>query len=105
MRILVSACLLGVRCRYDGAGKAWPSVAARQKRHIGEVLHCELSILKAQSPSCGSGKIYDGSFFGKLTAALLKSQGLRVITEEELTGGESVPSATEKRKLRKTPVL
>lgn len=78
--------------------------AARQKRRIGEMLHCELTILKARSPSCGSGKIYDGSFSGKLTAddgvtaALLKSQGLRVITEEELTGGKSVPPATEKHK-------
>lgn len=77
-------------------------MAARQKRRIGEMLHCELAILKARSPSCGSGKIYDGSFFGKLTAgdgvtaALLKSQGLRVITEEELTGGEPVSPATEK---------
>jgi uncharacterized protein YbbK (DUF523 family) len=45
---------------------------------------------KAKSPSCGCGKIYDGSFSGKLTdgdgvtTALLKRNGIEVITEEEL---------------------
>lgn len=28
---------------------------------------CEMAILKAKSPSCGSGLIYDGSFSGTLT--------------------------------------
>jgi uncharacterized protein YbbK (DUF523 family) len=27
---------------------------------------CDLAILKSGSPSCGCGKIYDGSFSGKL---------------------------------------
>ena len=31
-----------------------------------------------------------------MTAALLKQQGLQVITEEELADGENVPSAVEK---------
>lgn len=29
---------------------------------------CEAAILKAKSPSCGSGLIYDGSFSGKLAS-------------------------------------
>ncbi len=41
--------------------------------------------LKSKSPSCGCGRIYDGSFSGKLrsgdgvTAALLKKHGISVI--------------------------
>ena len=33
MKILVSACLLGTRCRYDGASKAHPEIAALAERH------------------------------------------------------------------------
>ena len=50
----------------------------------------ELAILKANSPSCGSGCIYDGTFTGTLTkgdgvfAAILKKAGIRVITEEDI---------------------
>lgn len=49
-----------------------------------------LCILKAKSPSCGSGKVYDGSFTGTLidgdgvTARLLKENGFRVISEVDL---------------------
>ena len=49
-----------------------------------------LIILKAKSPSCGLGKIYDGSFSGNLTdgdgitAKLLKENGFKVITENDL---------------------
>lgn len=48
------------------------------------------AILKAKSPSCGSGNIYDGSFEGKLVegdgvaAALLKSKGIKVFTELDI---------------------
>jgi len=47
------------------------------------------AILKARSPSCGVGQIYDGSFSGRLvegdgvTAALLKREGIIVKSEEE----------------------
>lgn len=46
------------------------------------------AILKANSPSCGCGSIYDGTFQGVLkgglgvTAALFKAHGIGVITEE-----------------------
>lgn len=150
MRILISACLLGVKCRYDGGSKSCPAAMKLAKEHVlvpvcpeqlgglatprlpaeirdGKVIRrdgvsvdaeyrrgaaeaarlarlfsCELAVLKARSPSCGCGEIYDGSFSGTLipgdgvTAALLKSQGLRVMTEEELANGEAAPPATEK---------
>ena len=47
------------------------------------------AILKANSPSCGSSVIYDGSFNGKkisadgVTAALFKQSGIVVMTEHE----------------------
>ena len=150
MRILISACLLGVKCRYDGGGKPCPAALALAGTHelipvcpeqlgglptprvpseirdgqvirrdgvsvdeayrrgaaeaarLAKLFSCELAVLKARSPSCGCGRVYDGSFTGTLipgdgvTAALLKQQGLQVITEEELADGENVPSAVEK---------
>ena len=48
------------------------------------------AILKARSPSCGKGCIYDGSFSGifkkgnGVTAELLLRNGIEVYTEEEL---------------------
>ncbi len=136
MRILVSACLLGVKCRYCGRGCADKQIIKLSERHhlipvcpeqLGglptprepaelqagraiakggsdvteafvrgaeEVLHlarlfdCKTAILKANSPSCGHGQIYDGSFCGKriagsgITARLLEENGLAVYTEE-----------------------
>lgn len=49
------------------------------------------AILKARSPSCGAGKVYNGSFDGTLingdgvTTALLKQYGITVYTELDLT--------------------
>lgn len=46
-------------------------------------------ILKSGSPSCGSGYIYDGTFTGEkvegdgVLAALLKRNGIEVMTEED----------------------
>lgn len=48
------------------------------------------AILKARSPSCGAGVVYDGTFSRTLTtgdgvtAALLRSEGLTVLTDEEV---------------------
>lgn len=48
------------------------------------------AILKQRSPSCGCGQIYDGTFSGNVikgdgvTAALLKNNGIKVISEEDL---------------------
>lgn len=49
----------------------------------------EGAILKANSPSCGFGKIYDGTFSGTLGdgngvfASMLRAQGIEIITEKE----------------------
>lgn len=48
---------------------------------------CELAILKAKSPSCGSGEVYDGTFSGTLVpgwgiaAATFRDAGITVIDE------------------------
>ena len=50
----------------------------------------KIAILKSRSPSCGSGLIYDGTFTGNkvpgdgVCAGLLKKNGIRVYTEEEI---------------------
>ena len=110
MTILVSACLLGVPCRYDGQSKAHPLARALCEKHqvvtrdgrdvteayrrgaeaaaqLARLTGAEAAVLKERSPSCGSGAVYDGTFSGVLTegwgvtAALLRQQGLRVVGE------------------------
>ena len=144
MKILVSACLLGLCCRYDGKSKADPRVLALRERHelipvcpeqlgglptprppaeirgdrvitcqgqdvtaayekgaaetlrLCQLLHADGAILKARSPSCGKGQVYDGSFSGVLTpghgvtAQLLLTHGIPVWTEDE---ADSIPSS------------
>ena len=136
--ILVSACLLGVCCRYDGASKPNADVIKLREKFIlipicpevdgglptprtpservgdrvlmrdgtdvtdnynsgamqalarAREFSCTAALLKARSPSCGCGAIYDGSFSGNLTdrdgvtAELLKKNGIAVYTEEEI---------------------
>lgn len=138
MNIVVSACLLGVTCRYNGSGVLIQDIVklmdnhtlipvcpeqlgglptprnpvelvegraltkegkvvteefqkgALETLHLAKLYQCEAAILKSNSPSCGSGRIYDGSFRGTLTegngvtAALLKEHGIKVYTEHEL---------------------
>ena len=49
----------------------------------------KVAVLKEGSPSCGSGRIYDGTFSGRtvpgrgVTTALLERAGVRVFSEEE----------------------
>jgi uncharacterized protein YbbK (DUF523 family) len=135
---LVSACLLGTRCRYDGRSKRnnkviallqneilipvcpeqlgglpTPRIPSEQRNErvysqtgedvteyfirgaeeilrLAELYGIKEAILKQRSPSCGCGQIYDGSFSGRIiegdgvTAALLKRNGIKVITEEDL---------------------
>ena len=137
--ILVSACLLGQSCRYDGKSKPCERVIAlkdtynlipicpevmgglptprtpseicgelvlmKDGRNVTENYNrgaqkaleiarenaCTVAILKEKSPSCGSGLIHNGLFDGGLiegdgiTAKLLKSQGIRVLGESEIT--------------------
>lgn len=137
---IVSACLAGVNCRYNGSntgheeikrlveeGKAIPlcpevmaglptprkcsemvtidgegrvltedgediTVAfqegARKTWEIARLLDVTKAILQTRSPSCGYGRIYDGTFTGQLvkgkgiTASLLEEKGIRIYTED-----------------------
>lgn len=51
---------------------------------------CQVAVLKAKSPSCGAGCVYDGTFSGALAAGYgaaaraLRCAGVRVLTEEQL---------------------
>lgn len=64
---------------------------AEEALHLAGLFDCPLAILKERSPSCGSGRIYDGTFSGTLTdgdgvtAELLKEHGIRVIGESGIT--------------------
>lgn len=145
--IVVSACLVGVRCNHRGAANPSAAVAAlAQTRRLipvcpetmgglptprpaaerqgdGRVTTADgddvtwayergaaatlalaraagatEAVLKARSPSCGCGQVYDGTFTRVLvrgdgvTAAALRAAGLRVRTEEDVepeTQGET----------------
>ncbi|EJO5349525.1 DUF523 domain-containing protein [Clostridium botulinum] len=56
---------------------------------IAKECDAKVAILKARSPSCGFGKIYDGTFSGKkkdgngVTAELLTRNGMKIYTEED----------------------
>ena len=53
-------------------------------------VNAKLVVLKENSPSCGSSMVYNGEFNGKkiagngVTSALLKRNGIQVISEEQL---------------------
>lgn len=57
---------------------------------IANLYQCKKAILKEGSPSCGSSLIYDGTFTGKkisgvgVTTALLRKNGIEVISENDL---------------------
>lgn len=146
--ILYSACLLGLRCRWDGkikpnrkiiklakkeilipvcpeqlGGLSTPRIpqeiqgcsgekvldgkckvknkegkdvtkefirGAQETLKITRLLGIKEFVGKSKSPSCGCGKTYDGTFSNKLikgdgvTTALLKRNGIKVITEKDL---------------------
>lgn len=136
--ILVSACFVGVNCRYDGKSKTFdwiedlfktgraipicPEVlgglsiprlpceivgvdvirnsegvdctvafkkGAEKTLAIAKSVDAHVAILKANSPSCGFGTIYDGSFSSVkcpgngFAADLLAQNGIRIFNEEE----------------------
>lgn len=138
MKILVSACLLGENCKYDGGNNKNPKVLDFIKGHEvipvcpevfgglsvprapseivnGNVINkkgdsvdfefrtgaavalaqavenqVDMAILKANSPSCGYGYIYDGSFSRTLIkgngvfAELLEREGIKILTENDI---------------------
>ena len=133
-KVLVSACLLGVDCKYNGGNNydeeifkelekyelipVCPEIfgglsthrkpseivgdkvinnegldvtnnfkrGAEETLELAKKLGVKKAILKAKSPSCGNGKIYDGTFTGTIidgdgiTTKLLKENGIEVIT-------------------------
>ena len=58
--------------------------------NLAKLLNIKEAILKQRSSSCGLGQIYDGAFSKTVikgdgvTAALLKQNGIKVISEEDL---------------------
>ncbi len=136
--VLISACLFGEKCRYDGkdnliggldllkdkctlipvcpealGGLSTPrnpseivgdrvimdngnDVTAEYSRGAEIALRtalengCKIALMKAKSPSCGVGKIYDGTFSRTLTdgdgitARLLKKHDIKVFDETEV---------------------
>ncbi len=138
MKILVSDCLLGKNCRYDGGTQKNDKVLALCEKHTligccceqlgglptprvpGEIVgdlvlskegknltenylkggqavlkiakenNVDYCIFKQNSPSCGCGRIYDGTFSGNkiigdgTTTKIMKNAGYKVITEEDL---------------------
>jgi uncharacterized protein YbbK (DUF523 family) len=63
---------------------------AEEALKIALLANCKEAILKSKSPSCGSGKIYDGTFCGKVIEGngifveLLKVNDIKVFSEEEI---------------------
>lgn len=60
-----------------------------------------VAILKDGSPSCGSTYVYDGTFIGRpvvgegVTAALLRSRGIRVFSENQLEAAAEYVAALD----------
>mgnify|MGYP001482859637 CR=1 FL=1 len=136
--VLISACFLGVYCRYDGKNNSLkrleelmdkynlipvcPEImgglgiprepaeiledkvvnssgenvtefferGARETLKLARLYNSKCAILKERSPSCGYGKVYDGTFSGTLiegsgmTADLLIRNGIRVLGESQI---------------------
>ena len=63
---------------------------AEEVLKLAKLLNVKEVILKQKSPSCGYGKIYDGTFSNNLiegngvTADLLEKNGVKIKTEEDL---------------------
>jgi uncharacterized protein YbbK (DUF523 family) len=63
---------------------------ARAAVELAEAVGARRAVLKARSPSCGTAKIYDGTFSRTLrdgagvTAEALRAVGIEVVSEEDL---------------------
>ena len=63
---------------------------AEASLYLAKLNHVDFAILKAKSPSCGKGLIYDGTFTGNkipgngVTVSLLLENDIPVYTEDEL---------------------
>ncbi len=64
---------------------------AQECLKIAGLTHCRMAILQQRSPSCGSRKIYLNKKLTEglgVTAALLKKNGLKVFSDDNLPPGE-----------------
>jgi len=138
MKVLISSCLLGYNCKYDGSNNynhdianyhenvefvpicpevfgGLPTPRKPSEQVLEKVLtqdgddftenfrkgaemaldlaiknECKYAILKSKSPSCGYGKIYDGTFSHTLvegngvTTKLLLENGIQIYNEKNL---------------------
>ena len=63
---------------------------AEESLKLAKFYECKYAILKERSPSCGYGKIYDGTFSKSLidgngvTADLLSKNGVKIIGESNI---------------------
>lgn len=70
-----------------GAERAWEHVLKQAERRRENI---EGAILKANSPSCGNGRIYDGTFSKTLIngdgifVKILKEKNIKIISEKEI---------------------
>lgn len=83
----------GERCVFNDAGEEVTLEfyqGAEKALHLARMAGAKYALLKANSPSCGSGKIYDGTFTSTLVegdgvfAQMLKENGFKVFNEFEL---------------------
>lgn len=138
MNILISACLMGINCRYNGKSEiikeleelkdkynlvpVCPEIygglktprkpaervndkvltnngkdvtynyikGAEEILKLAKFYDCKYAILKERSPSCGFGRIYDGTFSkttidgNGVTADLLAKNGVKIIGESKI---------------------
>lgn len=138
MNILISACLMGINCRYNGKSEMikeleelkakynlipiCPEIygglktprnpaervedkvltnngedvtenyvkGAKEILKLAKFYNCKYAILKERSPSCGFGRIYDGTFSkttkdgNGVTADLLAKNGVKIIGESKI---------------------
>ncbi|MBB6462202.1 DUF523 domain-containing protein [Flammeovirga kamogawensis] len=68
---------------------------AQRTLEIAKNANIKKAILQSRSPSCGYGKIYDGSFSGNLidgngiTSSLLEDNGFEIYTDQNWEGKET----------------
>ncbi|MCR4614679.1 MAG: DUF523 domain-containing protein [Clostridiales bacterium] len=66
------------------------SAGAEAALTVAKLNNVKFAVLKARSPSCGKGVIYDGTFTGRkipgdgITAKLFSENSISVFTEDEL---------------------
>ncbi|MBO5004113.1 MAG: DUF523 domain-containing protein [Clostridia bacterium] len=138
MNILISACLMGINCRYNGESEIVKELEVLKNKYnlipvcpeiygglktprnpaervndkvltnngedvtsnytkgaeeilkLAKFYDCKYAILKERSPSCGFGRIYDGTFSKTIidgngvTADLLEKNGVKIIGESKI---------------------